>query len=181
MLVNTLRYEYVINRLSIEELSRRYKIPQSQIEAYRESQSWDMFASDEVAGDVKVQILSEYSDDVLFRGLELELMVVEMNAEKVEAQMEFAKAHKALHGHLFCVNEDNEIIKDGFGNPIPIRLPNTSHDLLSRTNTYKLLISLRNEIEMRASKNKEDGVLPPLPGKKDFKYLLAPRKKDEQS
>lgn len=141
-----------------------------------------MFETQEQNGEIQVRILSDYSDEVLFRSLELELMVSQMNEDKVRDQIEFAKAHKAKYGDFFCRNEDGDVLSDGFGNPIPIRLPNSGPDLLARTNTYKLLISLRNEIETRSLKNREgDSLVPSLPAKKDFKYLLEPRKKDEQS
>lgn len=131
---------FITSEQTLDEFCENYKISASHLLKYYKEQNWENLRekSREDAGTVAQELVLEHVKDAF----NLEMQINALMTLQVRNHVDYLIRYYNEYGDLFSRNSVGEIIMDGFGNPIPLRIPNTPKDIMSRKNNMELLLTL---------------------------------------
>lgn len=142
--------------------------------SYYRNEDWEGLRkkSIEDASEIAEMLVSEQVEEAF----DLEVQITALMNLDLKCRIEYLVRHYQAHGHLFAVDDEGEILEDGLGNPISLKIPNAPSQLLGRKNNMEMLLSLRGLIESKNTINPEDKDIKSISG--GYMKLLE-KKKDE--
>lgn len=152
--VDALKEVYIKSGRTSERIAKMFGISVSQLLEYVEHYGWEKLKQDHEK-KVFFTILNQRSDSFL-ENLTTDQREQQLKNYQRNQELDEMEEHLKKYGHLFCVDETGEVLKDRFsGMPVKLRFGSSKDEIASRLAIMASIeASIKHLIEDRESKPK---------------------------
>lgn len=160
---------------SFDDFCKKWNVSDTHVLSYYRAEDWEALRrkSIEDASEVAEMLVQEQVEDAF----DLEVQITALMNLDLKCRVEHLFRHLRAHGHLFALDDSGEVIKDSFGNPVSLKIPNTPSELMGRKNNMEMLLSLNRLIESKNTINPQETDIKKLSGG----YMKLLEKKNDET